>query len=67
MIRGHFCPLFLRRKKMYVGERFEKDGKTYEVTSVFGTNYGYKEVKEEKVELPVFVEKVPKKTTKKKG
>lgn len=52
---------------MYVGERFEKDGKTYEVTSVFGTNYGYKEVKEEKVELPVFVEKVPKKTTRKKG
>ena len=39
---------------MYIGERFEKDGKTYEVTSVFGTNYGFKEVEPVKKTIPVF-------------
>jgi len=39
---------------MYIGERFEKDGKTYEVTSVFGSNYGFKEVEAVNVNIPVF-------------
>lgn len=41
---------------MVVGERFTKNGKTYEVTEVYGNEYGFKEVKEEA--LPVFEEKV---------
>ena len=50
---------------MVIGERFEKDGNTYEVTGVFGDNYAYKEVKEE---IPVVAkaEKEPKKTGRKK-
>ena len=57
---------------MYIGERFERDGKTYEVTSVFGTNYGFKEVSSVKKQVPVFDDTedekpvVKKKTTKKK-
>lgn len=39
---------------MVVGERFTKDGKTYEVIDVWGTNYSFKEVKDEP--LPVFEE-----------
>ena len=41
---------------MYIGEKFEKDGKLVEVTAVFGTNYAFKEVKETKVEIPVFAD-----------
>jgi len=41
---------------MYIGEKFERDGKVYEVTAVCGTNYAFKEVKETKVEIPVFAD-----------
>ena len=43
---------------MVVGERFVKDGKTYEVSEVWGNNYGFHEVKEEapKVEEALVVE-----------
>ena len=47
---------------MVVGERFTKNGKTYEVTAVWGTEYGFKEVKEAPVEetkeIPTFEEEV---------
>lgn len=49
---------------MVKGERFEKDGKTFEVVSVFGDNFSFVEV--EKEDIPVVTEK-PKKTGKKKG
>lgn len=39
---------------MVVGERFVKDGKTYEVSEVWGNNYGFHEVKDEVKEVPVF-------------
>lgn len=42
---------------MYIGERFEKNGKTYEVTSVFGSNFGFKEVEPVKKVVPVFDDK----------
>ncbi|MBR4794274.1 MAG: hypothetical protein IKV25_01205 [Clostridia bacterium] len=51
---------------MVKGERFEKDGKTFEVVSVFGTNFSFVEVEAKKEEIPVVTEK-PKKTGKKKG
>ena len=41
---------------MYIGERFEKNGKLIEVTAVCGTNYAFKEVKETKVDIPVFAD-----------
>lgn len=44
---------------MYIGERFVKDGKTYEVTSVFGTNFGFKEVEAVKTDIPVFKDEEP--------
>lgn len=46
---------------MVVGERFVKDGKTYEVSEVWGNNYGFHEVKEEapKVEEAPVVEEIP--------
>ena len=51
---------------MVVGERFVKDGKTYEVSEVWGNNYGFHEVKEEVKEpiteevreIPTFEEEV---------
>ena len=48
---------------MVVGERFVKDGKTYEVSEVWGNNYGFHEVKEEVIpeevrEIPTFEEEV---------
>lgn len=46
---------------MVKGERFERDGKTYEVTAVFGENYAFAEVEKEKEEIPVVVEKKKKK------
>ncbi len=49
---------------MVIGEKFERDGKTFEVTAVFGDNFAFKEV--EKEDIPVVIEK-PKKTGKKKG
>ena len=58
---------------MVKGERFEKDGKTFEVVSVFGDNFSFVEVEKEdipeeveKEDIPVVAEK-PKKTGKKKG
>ena len=53
---------------MVVGERFVKDGKTYEVSEVWGNNYGFHEVKEEVKEpiteevkeVPTFEEEVEK-------
>ena len=42
---------------MVVGERFTKNGKTYVVSEVWGTNYGFREVED----LPVFEETVPEK------
>lgn len=32
---------------MEVGERFTRNGKTYEVSEVWGNNYGFHEVEEE--------------------
>lgn len=52
---------------MYVGERFKRDGKTYEVTSVINeTNYGFKEVADEPVfdPGPSFEEEVKQEETK---
>lgn len=44
---------------MYVGERFKKDGKTYEVTAVISeSNYAFKEVGNEPVFIPTFEEEV---------
>ena len=51
---------------MVVGERFVKDGKTNEVSEVWGNNYGFHEVKEEVKEpiteedreIPTFEEEV---------
>lgn len=40
---------------MVIGEKFKRDGKTYIVTDVWGTNYGFREIKEE---LPTFEEEV---------
>lgn len=37
---------------MEVGQRFTKNGKTYVVTEVWGTNFGMREVTED--ELPTF-------------
>lgn len=58
---------------MVIGEKFERDGKTFEVTAVFGDNFAFKEVEKEdipkeveKEDIPVVTEK-PKKTGKKKG
>lgn len=53
---------------MYIGERFERDGKMVEVTGVFGNgNYAFKEVKETKTVLPVFADddEKPKRSRKK--
>lgn len=62
---------------MVVGERFVKDGKTYEVSEVWGNNYGFHEVKDEapvaeetpveevKEEIPVEEVKKPKRGRKK--
>ena len=55
---------------MKVGDRFKKDGKTYEVTNVINeTNYGFKEVEEEPVFDPgiSFEEEVKEETAKSKG
>jgi len=62
---------------MVVGERFVKDGKTYEVSEVWGNNYGFHEVKEEVKEpiiedvreIPTFEEEVEEaiEATKKRG
>jgi len=41
---------------MVVGERFTKNGKTYQVTEIWGDEYGFCEVTDEI--LPVFEEKV---------
>lgn len=46
---------------MVKGERFEKDGKTFEVVSVFGDNFSFMEVEKEKEEIPVVAEKKKKK------
>lgn len=46
---------------MVKGERFEKDGKTFEVVSVFGTNFSFMEVEAKKEEIPVVAEKKKKK------
>ena len=45
---------------MKVGDRFTKNGKTYEVSEVWGTNYGFHEVEtpEEVKEIPTFEEEV---------
>lgn len=44
---------------MVVGERFKKDGKTYEVTAIISDcNYAFKEVGEEPVFNPSFEEEV---------
>ena len=49
---------------MLVGERFTKNGKTYEVTAVWGSEYGFREatettpVFEETKEVPTFEEEV---------
>lgn len=49
---------------MKIGDRFIKDGKTYEVSDVWGNNYGFREVKEEVTpveevkEVPTFEEEV---------
>ena len=44
---------------MYVGERFKKNGKTYEVTAIISdTNYAFKEVGDEPVFTPSFTEEV---------
>ena len=43
---------------MVVGERFTQNGKTYVVTQVWGSNYGFREADEEP--LPVFEETVSK-------
>lgn len=44
---------------MYIGERFEKDGVTYEVTAVFGGgNYAYKKVETPKMDVPTFDDEV---------
>lgn len=43
---------------MVKGERFTRNGKTYEVLDVFGTNYSFREVEEVKKELPTFEEEV---------
>jgi len=40
---------------MVIGEKFKRYGKTYIVTDVWGTNYGFREIKEE---LPTFEEEV---------
>lgn len=37
---------------MEVGDRFEKDGKYFEVTQVLSGGYGLKEVKEERIVFP---------------
>lgn len=37
---------------MEVGDRFEKNGKYFEVTQVLPGGYGLKEVKEEKIVFP---------------
>lgn len=58
------APLLKEITKMVIGEKFERDGKTFEVTAVFGDNFAFKEV--EKEDIPVVIEK-PKKTGKKKG
>lgn len=50
---------------MVKGEKFEKDGKTYEVTAVFGSNFAFKEAKKD--DIPVVAIDKPKKTGKKKG
>lgn len=53
---------------MYIGERFERDGKMVEVTNIIGNgNYAFKEVQETKIELPVFVDddEKPKRSRKK--
>ena len=53
---------------MVVGERFVKDGKTYEVSEVWGNNYGFHEVKDEAPvveETPVEEVKKPKRGRKK--
>lgn len=42
---------------MKVGDRFEKDGKLIEVTSISETGYGYKRVKEEAKPIQVVEEK----------
>ena len=47
------------KKRMYVGERFKKNGKTYEVTAIISdTNYAYREVGDEPVFAPSFTEEV---------
>lgn len=46
---------------MVKGERFEKDGKTFEVVSVFGDNFSFMEVEAKKEEIPVVAEKKKKK------
>lgn len=44
---------------MFVGERFKKDGKTFEVTALIdGGNYAFKEVSPEPVFTPTFEEEV---------
>ena len=48
---------------MKVGDRFTKNGKTYEVSEVWGTNYGFHEVEEKVIpeevkEIPTFEEEV---------
>jgi len=52
---------------MYIGEKFEKNGKMYEVTSVYAGGYGFKEVKETKVEIPVFKDEEEEKPVVKRG
>ena len=42
---------------MEVGDRFEKDGKYYEVTQVLPNGYGLKRVTEEKIVFPATEEK----------
>lgn len=42
---------------MNVGDRFTRNGKTYVVTQVWGTNYGMREIEDEEVKkVPVFEE-----------
>lgn len=53
---------------MYVGERFKKDGKTFEVTALIeGGNYAFKEVTNEPVFKPTFEEEVVEETKVKRG
>ena len=51
---------------MNVGDRFTRNGKTYVVTQVWGSNYGMREVEDEVQEVPVFEETVKEEAPKKK-